>query len=69
VVQSETFVQTVEEPLVYITISKKVEVHHLYDEYEDGDFLKDGLRDIGETIGGGVALAFYSSCRNKPHRF
>ena len=72
-VESETFVQTTEEPLVYITIPAKTAAHQLLDEYDDadGNFLRNGLKDITSIVSQNsvTALAFYSSCRTSPHRF
>lgn len=71
IVQSEKFVERVDEALVYIqlpaTYSNKT-IHKLTDN--DENFLQNGLID-GEdnSIWGKEVLAFYSSCRNKPHRF
>jgi hypothetical protein len=71
IVQSEKFVERVDEALVYVqlpaTYSNKT-IHKLTDN--DENFLQNGLID-GEdnSIWGKEVLAFYSSCRNKPHRF
>lgn len=67
-VESETFVQTVEEPLVYVVIPGGTRVVKLKNSH--ADYLQNGLVKEDITLNNSInALAFYSSCRNKPHRF
>ena len=81
-VESETFVQTVDEALVYIKFPNHVTetgyeptqfplIHQVKDQQNDN--LNSGVDDnttltlnkfYGQTV-----LAFYSCCKNKPHRF
>jgi hypothetical protein len=84
-VESEKFVERVDEALIYVQLPTNNEftdgsikswwenttIHKLVDNEED--FLKEGLKD-NEVINkssfyNATVLAFYSSCRNKPHRF
>lgn len=71
-VESEVFVERVDEALVYVqlpgSLSNGSKVYKLLDN--EDDFLKEGLKakEDGSVLGKTV-LAFYSSCRNKPHRF
>ena len=70
-VESETFIQTVEEALVYITIPAGTTAVHIKDQEQDSEGLMSGV-DCSETITFSSdvnVLAFYSSCKNKPHRF
>jgi hypothetical protein len=66
-VDSEIFVQKVEETLVYLTNSTAISVQKITDQadgYATGVTNSDATLPAGSTI-----LAFYSSCTNKPHRF
>lgn len=74
-VESEVFVERVDEALVYVKLPNSLpdnfQVYKLLDDRDD--FLKVGLEpkleentSIWENR---TVLAFYSSCRNKPHRF
>ena len=71
-VDSEVFVERVDEALVYVqlpeSLSNGSKVYKLLDDGDD--FLEVGLNteEDGSVLGKTV-LAFYSSCRNKPHRF
>ena len=70
-VESEIFVERVDEALVYVQLppiqGNKI-IHKLVDN--DENFLQNGLIDEEDnSIWGKEVLAFYSSCRNKPHRF
>ena len=71
---SEAFVQTIDEALVYLRLPtdlSKLDIKHIKDQTD----LKIGV--IPETVGeeqknsmkGQIVLGFYSSCTNKPHRF
>ena len=72
IVDGDVIVQTVEESLVYLTITSPIVATHILDqvavneEYPNGVTIDDTLTTLptGTTI-----LAFYSSCKNKPHRF
>lgn len=63
-VDSEVFVQTVEEALVYIKIPANTSVKRIIDPRNS----TTGITPQ-ETSIGGEALAFYSCCKNKPYRF
>jgi hypothetical protein len=71
-VESEVFVERVDEALVYVqlpeSLSNGSKVYKLLDD--EDDFLENGLKpEEDNSVLGKVVLAFYSSCRNKPHRF
>lgn len=71
-VESEIFVQTIEEPLVYLKVKsgwKSSDVYKIYDQTEDkskGVKIKNFEQDIPKDA---TILAFYSSCTGKPHLF
>jgi hypothetical protein len=71
-VESEVFVERVDEALVYVQLPRSLsngsKVYKLLDDGDD--FLEVGLKteEDGSVLGKTV-LVFYSSCRNKPHRF
>ena len=71
--QSEVFVQTVDEVLVYITIPVGTVAVKLKDQEDmDKGVIPDGTKtfnDNDKTNGTIKALAFYSSCVDKPNRF
>lgn len=70
-VESEAFVQTIEDSLVYITIPAGTNCKHIIDQQKD----ENGIYSSGVTIEDyafeerAVVLACYSSCKDKPHRF
>jgi hypothetical protein len=65
-VESEAFVQKVEEALVYIQIPKGTVVKKIYDQID----LTKGIEEADYPIEKDTqALAFYSSCTGRPHRF
>ena len=65
-VESEAFVQRVEEALVYLETTKSFNVIKLVDQVD----VYQGVTEIQDTIQSGTkVLAFYSSCTGKPHRF
>ena len=71
-IESEVFVERVDEALVYVqlpaTLPTGSKVYKLLDD--EDDFLESGLQEEEDnSILGKTVLAFYSSCRNKPHRF
>jgi hypothetical protein len=71
-VKSEVFVERVDEALVYVqlpeSLSNGSKVYKLLDD--EDNFLEEGLKQEEDSFAlGKVVLAFYSSCRNKPHRF
>lgn len=75
-VQSEIFVQTVEESLVWVTIPSGQKIIHLLDQDTNStEGLQKGVTVDSktpslETDGNEhQVLAFYSSCTGKPHRF
>lgn len=71
---SEAFVQTIDEALVYLTLPDELsglDIKHIKDQtdWKTGvvpETVDDNQKDLmkGKTI-----LGFYSSCTNKPHRF
>ena len=68
-VESEVFVQKVEENLVYLRFPEEFsgQVYQLFDQFTPYD---RGVISKKATIPpNSIILAFYSSCRNKPHRF
>jgi hypothetical protein len=74
VVDSETFVERVEENLVYaqIDFSKLTgkTVYQLIDSHPN--FLENGVQEVVTNQFGNdkkTILAFYSACKNKPYRF
>lgn len=67
---SEAFVQTIDEALVYLTLPSSISglnIKHIKDQTA----LTSGISVENATgiTGGKTILAFYSSCTNKPHRF
>lgn len=71
-VESEVFVERVDEALVYVQLpeflSNGSKAYKLLDD--EDDFLTKGLEaEEDSSVLGKTVLAFYSSCRNKPHRF
>lgn len=70
-VEGEVLVQTVDEALVYITIPSGTKATQIIDQVADANgFYSQGVTTQSVTFGQDItALAFYSSCKNKPHRF
>ena len=69
---SEVFVQTIEEALVYLTIVKSGGITATRIKDQDPNELTKGVQDYATTVTipqGSTILGFYSSCVNKPHRF
>ena len=67
-VDSEVFVQTIEEALVYITIPANTVAQHVIDQTNSN--LKQGITTERYIFSEAkTVLAFYSSCKNKPHHF
>jgi hypothetical protein len=68
---SEKIVQTIEDALVYITIPAGTTVYHLLDQRENNPTIGVTVEKAsGEKLKNAItALAFYTSCKNKPHRF
>lgn len=65
-VESEVFVQKIEESLVYISIPAGVTVTRILDYNDTEEGLKtESYQFLSDQLG----LAFYSSTREKPHRF
>jgi hypothetical protein len=68
---SEAFVERVDETLVYVNIDAdayKGRIKHIIDQDENNRSAGVTLEDVDLT-GTITALAFYSSCTGKPHRF
>lgn len=65
---SDTLVQTVEEPLVYITIPEGTKAYQVLDPNRNNSTgcLGGVTKGAEIDVGGCTALAFYSSLRNKP---
>lgn len=70
---SEAFVQTVDEALVYVTLPENTRARHLLDQTDLTRGVEEERDDENQIIeynlSGKTVLAFYSSCANKPHRF
>lgn len=69
-VDSEIFVQTVDEALIYVEVPAGTKAKHILDQ--SGDNLGVGViieDDDYEFVEASTVLAFYSCCKNKPHRF
>lgn len=63
---SEAFVQTVDEALVYLVTTEDIYPKHILDQTD----LKLGVtEEVDYLKKDSTVLAFYSSCANKPHRF
>lgn len=65
-VQSEAFVQTIEENLVYVKFPSGT--YNKITDQQSSNY-NTGISSAPVSLTGGTALAFYSSCKNKPHRF
>lgn len=63
---SDVLVQTVEEPLVYVTIPEGTKAYHILDPQETNGCLTGVKVEEEVEVGGCTALAFYSCLRNKP---
>lgn len=63
-VEADLFTELVEDNLVYVINSNSFEAQRIY--AEDGDITQVVTETIPENS---ILLAFYSSCKNKPHRF
>lgn len=70
---NDVVVQTIEEALIYIRLPENTLVRHLLDQSDLSYGVteeQDGSNNSVEiNLGGKTVLAFYSSCKNKPHRF
>lgn len=64
-VESDIFTEKVEESLVYLLVSEDIKANHIYSD------INDNIIDIQEKSipKNSIVLAFYSCCKNKPHRF
>ena len=78
IVDSEVFIQTVDESLVYLTTPSSVDglkIYHIKDQvkpYTNGvtwELLTDSTTPKLSDLANKTILAFYSCCKNKPHRF
>lgn len=70
---SEAFVQTIDEALVYLTLPQNlsgIPIYHIIDQSDltEGITVTEVTSEKNEMKGKTI-LAFYSSCTNKPHRF
>ena len=65
-VEGEVAVQTIEEALVYIELPEGQRAVRLFDQASGENGVTEGTT---VDLGGETVLAFYSSCKNKPHRF
>lgn len=66
---SDVLIQTIEEPLVYITIPNGTKAYHVLDPQKTSNGIKlEGAKVEAEEVdvSGCTALAFYSCLRNKP---
>ena len=74
-VESEVFVQTVNEALIYVQMPNTLtdlDIYHLIDQVEpyNAGVTNEKLTDAQKNeLAGKTVLAFYSCCKNKPHRF
>ena len=71
-VEGDVIVQTVEESLVYLTVTSPVVATHILDQVAVDEEYSNGVTIDGTLVTlpiGTKVLAFYSSCKNKPHRF
>ena len=71
-VEAEKIVETIEEALVYIELPANQLAWHILDQTKDEEeHYSSGvtIEDTQINLGGKTVLAFYSSCKNKPHRF
>lgn len=64
-VESDIFTEMVEENLIYLLVSEDIKANRIYSD------INGSIIDIKEeTIPkNSIILAFYSCCKNKPHRF
>lgn len=69
-VDSEVFIQTVDEALVYVQIPAGTKAKHILDQSDDNLNVGITIEDEDyEFVEASTVLAFYSCCKNKPHRF
>jgi hypothetical protein len=66
---SDVIVQTVDEALVYVRLPQNTLAYHLRDQVEGQGSVGVTTDEERVDLGGQTVLAFYSSCKNKPHRF
>ena len=64
-VESDIFTERIEENLVYLLVSEDIKVNHVYSDI-NGNIIDIQEKSIPKNS---VVLAFYSCCKNKPHRF
>jgi hypothetical protein len=71
-VESECIVEKVEEDLVYLKLPEDL-TDYKFAWLKDSDekFLTEGVKEVEpqQNLAGKEILAFYSCCKNKPHRF
>ena len=72
-VESEVFVQTVDEALVYVKLPDNVTGLNIYELTDQAEPYTEGVVETPfankNSLNGKTVLAFYSCCKNKPHRF
>jgi hypothetical protein len=75
-VESETFIETIDEALVYISLPNNLNAYEIYKiKDQSDDELTKGITPQSlstsekNSLRGKTVLAFYSSCKNKPHYF
>ena len=69
-VDGDKIVQTVEDNLVYVTIPAGSKAKHILDQRSIDDSYPNGVLEEDFVFSESTTvLAFYSSCKNKPHRF
>jgi hypothetical protein len=68
-VESEVFVQKVDEALVYVKIPAETVAKHIIDQTSFSSGIDDSNTITFTDKAGTEVLAFYSSCTGKPHRF
>ena len=67
-VETEKFVQKIEEPLVHLIATQEIRAHHIIDEFGTAEGVT--IEEVQTLIPiGSQVLAFYSCCKNKPYRF
>jgi hypothetical protein len=69
--KSEVIVETISEPLVYLTINSvpSAQIYRITDQSETNAGVGETLQTNNNSWAGRTILAFYSSCTNKPQRF
>ena len=71
-VESECIVEKIEEALVYLKLPEDLTGYKItWLKDSDENFLTEGVKEVipQQDLTGKEILAFYSCCKNKPHRF